>query len=60
VGAERIFAIMDTPAEADEGTSEAEIEGRLDFSHVVFSYKEGEPVLKDFDLWVKRATALPS
>ena len=53
-GAERIFAIMDTPAEADEGTSEAEIEGRLDFSHVVFSYKEGEPVLKDFDLWVKK------
>ncbi len=53
-GAERIFAIMDTPAEEDNGSSTAEIEGKLNFSHVVFSYKDGEPVLKDFDLFVKK------
>nr|MDD6336402.1 ABC transporter ATP-binding protein [bacterium] len=53
-GAERVFTIMDEPSEPDAGTVElADVKGDIDFDHVVFAYKEGEPVLKDFDLRVK-------
>ncbi len=55
-GAERVFAIMDEDPEIDEGKTShpaEEVVGDLDFSHIVFSYKQGEPVLKDFDLQVK-------
>ena len=56
-GAERVFAIMDTDLEIDEGTTHLpleEIEGNIRFDHIFFSYKKGEPVLKGFDLDVKK------
>ena len=55
-GAERIFDILDTPNEIDEGKSAvtpAEIHGNVDFSDICFSYVEGEPVLKNLTLSVK-------
>ena len=56
-GAERIFEIMDSADEIDEGTSEikvSEIEGNIRFENIHFSYEEGEPVLKGLDLDVKK------
>jgi len=55
-GAHRIFEVLDTePAIVDPpGAVElADVEGRVDFEHVKFSYIEGVPVLRDFDLHVK-------
>lgn len=55
-GAERIFEIMDSADEIDEGTNEispSDIEGNIEFSSLEFSYNEGEPVLKGLDLSVK-------
>ncbi len=55
-GAERIFEIMDTPEEVDEGhaaLSLAEMRGEIQFKGVHFGYAPGEPVLKGFDLSVK-------
>jgi ATP-binding cassette subfamily B protein len=53
-GAERVFALMDADPEVDLGkTSVGDIKGDINFEHIVFSYKEGEPVLKDFTLDVK-------
>lgn len=55
-GADRVFAVMDNPPESDEGTTELDIDnlrGDLSFKDVIFSYKEGEPVLKGFNLEVK-------
>ncbi len=55
-GAERIFDILDTPDEVDEGKSDitpADIHGDIDFEHIDFSYVEGERVLKDLSLTVK-------
>ncbi len=57
-GAERIFAVMDSPLEADEGKSDAKVDGELDFSHVAFAYKEGEPVLNDFDIHVNKGNRI--
>ena len=54
-GAERIFEIMDTPDEIDEGVVLAEDEslgGAIEFKDVDFAYVEGEPVLKGFNLLV--------
>ena len=55
-GAERIFEIMDSADEIDEGTKEikiSDIKGNIRFEGINFSYEEGEPVLKGLDLWVK-------
>ena len=55
-GAERIFEIMDSADEIDEGTAEirvSDIKGNITFEKIDFSYVEGEPVLKKFDLSVK-------
>lgn len=55
-GAERIFDILDTPNEIDEGKSDvtpAYIRGDIDFENIDFSYVEGERVLKDLSLSVK-------
>ena len=55
-GAERVFEIMDTPSEVDEGKNDidiSEIKGDISFKNIDFSYIPGEPVLKDFDLEVK-------
>ena len=56
-GAERIFEIMDSADEIDEGTSEikvSEINGNIEFENIDFSYIEGEQVLKGLDLSVKK------
>ena len=55
-GAERIFEIMDSPEEIDEGEHEisvADIKGDIEFRELDFGYNEGEPVLKKFPLSVK-------
>ena len=56
-GAERIFEIMDSADEIDEGTAEvrvSEIEGNIRCENIDFAYEEGEPVLKGLDLWLKK------
>ena len=56
-GAERVFEIMDSPSEIDEGKADFDIEnvkGDINFKGVDFSYVEGESVLKSFNFWVKR------
>ena len=56
-GAERIFEIMDSKDEIDEGTVQltpADMEGNISFRDIHFSYVEGQPVLKGFDLDVEK------
>lgn len=55
-GAERIFDIMDTPDEIDEGTNPMpveEIRGDVSFENIQFGYVPSEPVLKGLNLTVK-------
>jgi len=55
-GAERVFEIMDAEIEDDSGLEDIDVcnvKGDIEFDDVMFSYKEGEPVLKHFDLKVK-------
>jgi ATP-binding cassette subfamily B protein len=55
-GAERIFAIMDTPDEIDEGTTIPDretMQGEIDFKDVHFSYVPGQPVIRGLNLSVK-------
>lgn len=55
-GAERIFEILDTPDEIDEGTESmavSDIKGNVDFKKISFGYVPEEPVLKGLDLNVK-------
>ena len=50
-GAERVFEVLDTPAEPDAGTRPLEApRGRVQFDHVTFGYRPGEPVLRDVSL----------
>jgi len=56
-GAERVFDIMESAAEIDEGKNPItvdEIRGDISFKDMYFSYIEGEPVLKGFSLDVKQ------
>jgi len=55
-GAERVFAILDTPDEVDEGTTPLDLsafKGNIEFKNIFFSYTEGNPVLKNLNLSVK-------
>lgn len=55
-GAERIFEIMDTADEIDEGKKEIDISsinGHIEFRDVCFGYVPGEPVLKGLNLSVR-------
>ncbi len=54
-GAERIFEILDTPDEIDEGKESLALPagGEIFFEHLQFGYSAGHPVLKDFNLHVK-------
>lgn len=55
-GAERVFDVLDTPDEIDEGTTPLEMDkfrGEIHFKHINFAYNAGSPVLRDFDLTVK-------
>ena len=52
---ERIFNLLDTDpdmADAPDAGELPPVEGRVDFNHVYFSYKDDEPVLQDIDLHV--------
>ena len=61
-GAERVFEIMDTDVESDEGScadfSIDNVKGDLVFSNIDFSYVPGEKVLQNFDLWIKSGQKL--
>ena len=55
-GAERVFEVIDSENEVDEGKLEINLEtfkGNIEFRNVNFSYVEGQPVLKNFSLSVK-------
>jgi ABC-type multidrug transport system fused ATPase/permease subunit len=55
-GGERIIEVLDTKPEivdAPDAVEMGEIQGRVDFDHVTFEYKDGVPVLKDIDLHVQ-------
>lgn len=55
-GAHRIFEVLDTEPEIvdpPDATVLEDVEGRVDFEHVKFSYIDGVPVLRDFDLHVE-------
>ncbi len=55
-GAERVFAILETPDEVDEGKNPMTVDGirgEIMFDHINFSYIPGKQVLHDFCLTVK-------
>jgi len=54
-GAERIFQLLDTPAEATDSTEQElpRMRGEVEFDHLNFSYEPGTPVLKDICLQVR-------
>ncbi len=55
-GAERIFEIMDSADEVDEGKEEikvSDIQGNIEFEDIHFGYVDNEPVLKGLNLSVK-------
>ena len=56
-GAERVFEIMDADNEIDKGQLEIDddkFEGNIEFKNINFSYVEGQRVIKDFNLSVKK------
>jgi len=54
-GAERVFEILDTPGEVDEGREAApdNVRGEVRFEHVTFGYRPDTPVLEDVCLEAK-------
>lgn len=55
-GAERVFEIIDTPADITDREGAAvlpPIRGEVEFSHVDFSYEDGIPILSDISFRVK-------
>lgn len=55
-GAERIFEVLDSRPEVDEGKESIDISairGNIEFNNIDFSYVEGEKVLKGLNLKVK-------
>jgi ATP-binding cassette subfamily B protein len=52
-GAERIFAVLDEPAESTEGMTLPKLqESVIEFRHVNFAYVPEKPVIRDFSLKV--------
>jgi len=54
--AERVFEILDTPAEGESAVKPApvgEVRGEIEFDHIIFGYERGEPVLHDICLKVE-------
>jgi ABC-type multidrug transport system fused ATPase/permease subunit len=59
--AERVFGIMDTDIEIYEKSDAStlpEIEGRIKYEGLTFSYEPGIPVLKDIDLTIEPNTTI--
>ena len=55
-GAERVFEVIDTPAELDDGPQAVTlnaVHGDVRFENVNFAYRPGVPVLKDISLEAK-------
>ncbi len=55
-GAEKVFEIVDTPAETEDRDDPIEmndVKGEVKFSDVVFAYEAGKPVLHDINLHVQ-------
>lgn len=55
-GAERVFEVLETPDEIDEGTDhlpEERVKGELEFENIDFSYVPEKQVLHNFNLSVK-------
>lgn len=52
---ERVFALIDTPTAVVQTAADPvpPLRGEIRFEHVSFSYKQGEPVLADFNLHMK-------
>jgi len=60
-GAERVFEIIDTPAEADDAPAAVPLEairGEVRFDQVRFGYRPGTPVIKDMTLEVRAGETL--
>jgi ATP-binding cassette subfamily B protein len=60
-GAERVFEIIDTPAETDDAPDSAPLEairGEVRFDHVNFGYRPGTPVIKDMTLEARAGETL--
>ena len=56
IGARRVFEILDAPIEVTDrpGSSmDGPVRGEVQFSHVYFSYRQMEPVLRDLDFHVE-------
>ena len=52
-GAERVFEILDTPAESDDapaGRAPTPVKGHVTFDHVSFSYVPGSKIIEDMTL----------
>ena len=55
-GAERVFTVMEQlpePADDEDAIELKDINGRVDFDDVCFSYEEGHPILKNINLYAK-------
>lgn len=52
-GAERIFEILDTPAEGDGGEPMETVRGEVRFEEVAFAYEPGHPVIRGMTLGVE-------
>ena len=55
-GAERVFTVMEQlpePADDENAIELKDINGRVDFDDVCFSYEEGHPILKNINLYAK-------
>jgi ATP-binding cassette subfamily B multidrug efflux pump len=60
-GAERVFEIIDTPAEADDAPDAVPLEtirGEVRFDQVRFGYRPGTPVIKDMTFEVRAGETL--
>jgi ATP-binding cassette subfamily B protein len=53
--AERIFALIDAEnlIQQKGDVSPGKLKGHIEFNHVTFEYRPGQPVLKDFDLSIE-------
>ncbi len=58
--AERVFALIDTENTVRQTGSEPaqNIHGEIEFRNVLFQYEAGQPVLKDFDLHIRRGESV--
>ena len=55
-GAERVFELLDTKDRIDDNGEDelpAKVQGRIEFDNVKFSYKPGEPVIRDLSFAVE-------